>query len=331
MRLDGMPLALELAAARVAVLPVEKIVERLNDRFRLLTGGSRTALPRQQTLRATITWSFELLSEAARTLFARLSVFAGGFNLEAAEAVAAGDGLFAGATSSICCRALSTSRSWRSKIAESAIACWKRSVNMRESACELPAKRQLSASGTLTGTCGWPSESNLPSSGARSRSWRWTCSRPTTTICVLRLPGPSKRRSGAIWLFGCAERSTGSGADAVTGRKGTRACMKALAQAPRSGDKAARAKVLLTAGSIGNNVPEAETRILLEDALTLSREAGDRNTEAMILNNLARVLDWDVELSRARSLLEQARRINRELGNKTLELHNMSNLVNVLR
>ena len=93
LRLDGMPLALELAAARIRMLPVEKIVERLNDRFRLLTGGVRTALPRQQTLRATITWSFELLSEAARTLFARLSVFVGGFSLEAAEGVAAGDGL----------------------------------------------------------------------------------------------------------------------------------------------------------------------------------------------------------------------------------------------
>lgn len=109
-------------------------------------------------------------------------------------------------------------------------------------------------------------------------------------------------------------------------------CMKALAaQAPCPGDKAARARVLLTAGSIGNNVPGAETRVLLEEALVLSREAGDRSTEAMTLNNLARVLDWRVHLSRARSLLEQARRINRELGNRTLELHNMSNLVNVLR
>ena len=114
-------------------------------------------------------------------------------------------------------------------------------------------------------------------------------------------------------------------------QEGYASCMKALAQAPCCGDKAARAKVLLTAGSIGNNVPEADTRMLLEEGLTLSREAGDLQTEAMILNNLARVLDWDVELSRARSLLEQARKINRELGNKTLELHNVSNLVNVLR
>src|SRR5262249_58551164 len=75
-RLDGIPLAVELAAACVKALPVEKINERLDDRFRLLTGGSRTALPRQQTLRATLDWSYELLSEPERVLLRRLSVFA---------------------------------------------------------------------------------------------------------------------------------------------------------------------------------------------------------------------------------------------------------------
>ena len=86
-RLDGIPLALELAAARVKILRVEQVAERLDDRFRLLTGGSRTALPRQQTLRALIDWSYDLLSEPERTLLTRLSVFAGGWMLEAAEAV----------------------------------------------------------------------------------------------------------------------------------------------------------------------------------------------------------------------------------------------------
>jgi non-specific serine/threonine protein kinase len=89
-QLDGIPLALELAAARVKALPVEKIAERLDDRFRLLTGGSRTAPPRQQTLRALIDWSYELLSEPERLLLRRVSVFAGGWTLEAAEAVCAG-------------------------------------------------------------------------------------------------------------------------------------------------------------------------------------------------------------------------------------------------
>jgi predicted ATPase/class 3 adenylate cyclase len=92
-RLDGIPLAIELAAARVKVLTVEQIAARLDDRFRLLTGGSRTALPRQQTLRAAMDWSYDLLSEAERVLLCRLSAFAGGWTLEAAEAVCAGGGV----------------------------------------------------------------------------------------------------------------------------------------------------------------------------------------------------------------------------------------------
>jgi predicted ATPase len=91
-RLDGIPLAIELVAARVGALTVEQIAARLDDRFRLLTGGSRTTLPRQQTLRAAIDWSFSLLSEPERVLLRRLSVFAGGWTLEAAEAVCVDDG-----------------------------------------------------------------------------------------------------------------------------------------------------------------------------------------------------------------------------------------------
>lgn len=88
-RLDGIPLALELAAARVAVLSVHDIAARLDDRFNLLTQGSRTALPRQQTLRALVDWSYDLLEADERVLFSRLSIFVGKFNLAAAEAICA--------------------------------------------------------------------------------------------------------------------------------------------------------------------------------------------------------------------------------------------------
>ena len=91
LRLDGIPFALELAAARVRALPVDALAARLGDRFRLLGGGDRAALPRQQTLRAMIDWSYDLLTEAERTVLRRLALFAGGWTLEAAEAVAAGD------------------------------------------------------------------------------------------------------------------------------------------------------------------------------------------------------------------------------------------------
>jgi predicted ATPase/class 3 adenylate cyclase len=86
-RLDGIPLALELAAARLSSMSLRHLSERLDQRFRLLTGGSRSALPRQQTLQATVDWSFDLLTAAERATMRRLSVFAGGFELEAAEAI----------------------------------------------------------------------------------------------------------------------------------------------------------------------------------------------------------------------------------------------------
>lgn len=89
--LDGIPLAIELAAARVRSLSVQNIAARLNDRFRLLVTADQTVLPRQRTLRALIDWSYDLLSDQERTLFERLSVFAGGWTLEAAEAVCADD------------------------------------------------------------------------------------------------------------------------------------------------------------------------------------------------------------------------------------------------
>jgi predicted ATPase/class 3 adenylate cyclase len=86
-RLDGIALAIELAAARVTILNLKQLSQKLDERFRLLTGGDRTALPRQQTMRAAIDWSYELLSDDERTLFRRLSIFQGGWTLEAASAL----------------------------------------------------------------------------------------------------------------------------------------------------------------------------------------------------------------------------------------------------
>ncbi len=92
-RLDGIPLAIELAAARTRMMSPEQILDGLSDRFHLLTGGGRTVVPRQQTLRASVTWSHDLLTPPERTLFRRLSVFAGGFTLDGAESVCPGPGI----------------------------------------------------------------------------------------------------------------------------------------------------------------------------------------------------------------------------------------------
>jgi predicted ATPase/DNA-binding SARP family transcriptional activator len=91
--LDGMPLAIELAAARLRTMSIDQLAHRLDDRFRLLTGGSRTALPRHRTLRAVVDWSWELLTDGERMVLRRLAVFSGGASLDAAERVCAGDGV----------------------------------------------------------------------------------------------------------------------------------------------------------------------------------------------------------------------------------------------
>jgi predicted ATPase/class 3 adenylate cyclase len=92
-RLDGIPLALELAAARVKILSIPNLAQRLNERFKILTSGSRTALPRQKTLGALIDWSYDLLTPQEQILFSRVGIFAGGFSLDAASAVCSGEDL----------------------------------------------------------------------------------------------------------------------------------------------------------------------------------------------------------------------------------------------
>ena len=108
-RLDGIPLAIELAAARMSVMSPHELMDGLSDRFRLLTEGSRTAPARQQTLRATIDWSHDLLTEQERSVFRRLSVFIGRFRLEAAKAVCSGDDLNVGETLTVFTRLVAKS------------------------------------------------------------------------------------------------------------------------------------------------------------------------------------------------------------------------------
>ena len=144
-RLDGIPLALELAAARLSSMSLRHLSERLDQRFRLLTGGSRNALPRQQTLQATVDWSFDLLSVAEREAMRRLSVFAGGFELEAAEAICAAGVIDAlDVLGSWWARSLTRAWCWLSgqpwrAASRCATDCWRPSGSTRRRSCSSSA------------------------------------------------------------------------------------------------------------------------------------------------------------------------------------------------
>ena len=184
-RLDGMPLAIELAAARVRALSLAEILEGLHDRFRLLTGGARTAVRRQQTLRASVDWSHALLSEPERVLFRRLAVFLAGFDLDAAHAVAGGGAMWSATRCSISSPCSSTSRllSPKTPVAEPDTGCWRRCASTCWRNWRSPARPIPSGRVTATTTPRWPPCSTrlrAPTmSGVSSRQRRrWITSAP---------------------------------------------------------------------------------------------------------------------------------------------------------
>ncbi len=196
-RLDGMPLAIELAAARVRALSLEEIVGSLNDRFRLLTGGRRIAVRRQQTLRASVDWSHALLTEPERVLFRRLAAFMGGFDLSAARAVVAGDTEVERSRSSISSPCSSTSHWWwpTTAVAECAIGCWKPCASTPWKSSASPVKPTPCGRVTATTTprwrpCSTPRRRAVTSGASRSRN------RDRQPACGFRVE-PGKRRCRA--------------------------------------------------------------------------------------------------------------------------------------
>ena len=219
-RLDGLPLAIELAAARVRLLPPQALLARLDDKMGLLTGGARDLPERQQTLRNTLNWSFDLLSAREQALFARLGVFAGTFDLPAAEAVgAAGRRTRAGPRTSWTRWARWWTAAWCSRrpaTASRASDCCRLSGSTRWSACAtaLTGGRRTTGTRPTSGR----SPSRLHPSCKVPDSWRgWTGSRPSTATSAPRCPGWWNRISSSR-RYSYPGRPGGSGGCAATPR-----------------------------------------------------------------------------------------------------------------
>ncbi|HLV79226.1 MAG TPA: BTAD domain-containing putative transcriptional regulator, partial [Chthonomonadaceae bacterium] len=313
-RLDGIPLAIELAAARVPALSVEEIATRLADRFGLLTGGSRTALPRQQTLKAALDWSYDLLSPDEQQLLARLSVFAGGWTLKAAEAVCGADGydvldLLASLIDKSLVIAEECEGRTRYRLLETIRAYgWER---LREAGeIETWCDRHLEFFLQLAETA----ESRIL--GADLAQWlerlesehdnlraalEWRRQEKGTSEAGLRL-------AGALWRFW---RVRGYYCE---GREHLQA---ALSQDGARSPMPARAKALLGAGALSaeqGDYPAA--RALLEQCLALRRELEDRSGMGSVLNHLGRVAYEQGDMDAARALYAESLAICREAGNK---------------
>jgi predicted ATPase len=152
-QLDGLPLALELAAGRLKLLDITQLAGRLDDRFRLLAGGRRLAPPRQQTLKATVDWSYDHLMEAERIVWRRLAVFAGSWSLAAAEVVCRGGEVAAEEVLERLAALVDHSLVQVEEGGENdATACLRRCASMERNGCSRPARRGPSVAGTATGT-----------------------------------------------------------------------------------------------------------------------------------------------------------------------------------
>jgi predicted ATPase/class 3 adenylate cyclase len=325
-RLDGIPLALELAAARVKALPVEQIARRLDDRFRLLTGGSRTLLPRQQTLQAAIDWSYDLLSEGERVLLRRLSVFAGGLTLGAAEVVCSGEGVeeweVLDLVSQLVDRSLLVAEEaggeGRYRLLET---IREYGAEKLEGAAEGERLRERHRDWFLA----LAEQAGPELRGPRQADWLERLEREHENLRAA-LDGALRRHDAETCLR----------LGAVLGRfwlirgylgEGRERLAQIMAVAGASDEPSLRATVLNHAGALAFRQGEYEAaRSYYEESLAIRRVLGDRPGVAGSLNNLGLVAQDQGDYEASRSFHEESLSIMRELGNREGISHSLINL-----
>jgi non-specific serine/threonine protein kinase len=353
-RLDGIPLAIELAAARVKVLAVEQIATRLDDRFRLLTGGSRMLVPRQQTLRATLDWSYGLLSEQERSVLRRLSVFAGGLTLEAAEAVCAGGGIEASDILDLLTRLvdkslviaetqggearyrlLETVRQYgRDRIAESNEAAVVRKKH-RDWCLDLAGQAEPKLRGPEQKT--WVDRLETEHDNFRA-ALAWSSTDPASAEAGLRLAGllwwfwyvGGHAREGRQWLDGALARSADAPPTAMPAAilgamnfaafqndssRVTELGAQGLAVCRQVGDRRNMALLLAWLGSAARREGDYERgTALLQDSMAIARELRDKWTIGLALGHLGIIARLQGDADRATALHAESLALSKEMG-----------------
>jgi predicted ATPase len=326
--LDGIPLAIELAAARVRSLSVEEVNARLDNRFRLLTGGARTALPRHQTLRALIDWSYDLLADQERALLDRLSVFADGWTLSAAEAVCAGAGVEDWEVLD-----LLTALADKSLVVAEAEAGGTR-YRLLETIRQYAGER-LRAGSTegevqdahLAWCAALAQEAEARLKGPDQGAWMDRLEADLENLRAALAWGVSRRPETALRVASALTRFWVFRGHAAEGRAALAAALSAAAI-----PEALRVRARQEAGALAHAQGDhAAARPLLEQALHGSRALGDRAAEASALGQLGELTMNEGDMASAQVYLEEALSLNVTLGNAYGEAENLGALGYIAR
>ena len=315
-RLDGIPLAIELAAARMRSLSIEEIDRHLDRRFMLLTGGSRAARPRQQTLRAMIDWSYDLLDAAEQALYGRLAVFAGGFNADAAEQVGAGDPLEEWEVLNVL-----TALADRSLVAaeeHDGATRYRLLETMRQHALE-----RLRASGDGDAV----RERHRDHFLVLAEEVDPKLQGAEQAECLRRLEAEHENLRAAFeWCLAAADSSGGLRLCGALRQfwwmrghlaEGREWCARALAQAGSGEPTRERANALSAAGALAYLQADfVDARARHEESLAIRRELEDRRGIATSLSNLGVLATGQGDFASARALFEESLAILRELGDE---------------
>ena len=342
-RLDGIPLALELAAARVRSLSVEDLQRRLDDRFRLLTGGDRSALPRQQTLRALIDWSYDLLDTPEKRLLQRLSVFAGGWTLEAAEAICGKEEGGRRTEKEEGGRRKDEADSLSSFILHPSSFVLDLLTSLVDKSLVIAEERSGSARYHLLETVRAYATEKLQVSGAteqvhnRHRDWFLTLaeeanshlSGPEEAMWLTRLDTEhDNMRAAVAWCEGAADGGAEAGLR-LTGAlwrfwrvrgyigEGLTHLRRALAREGAEGKTAVRARALYGAGILASRQDESTlARVFYEEAAMLWQELGVPDQVACSVQELANLAFWLGDHDRTWELHREALTIWQEAEDK---------------